>query len=105
MAERILEDITVIDTSTFVTGGFATLMLANQGAEVIKVERPGQGDDIRHSGPPFIDGESPYYWTVNYGKRSIELDLKTEGGVAALYDLVETADVFVQNFRLPELIC
>jgi len=99
MANRLLDGITVLDLSTFVTGGFCSLMLANQGAEVIKVERPGVGDDIRHSGPPFIDGQSPYYWTVNYGKRSVELDLKSPEGLAALYDLVETADVFVQNFR------
>ncbi|WP_136602383.1 CaiB/BaiF CoA transferase family protein [Salinigranum halophilum] len=96
---RILDGVTVVDLSTFVTGGFCSLMLANQGADVIKVERPGTGDDIRHSGPPFIDGESPYYWTLNYDKRSVELDLKSEAGVAALYDLVEEADVFVQNFR------
>jgi crotonobetainyl-CoA:carnitine CoA-transferase CaiB-like acyl-CoA transferase len=97
--ERLLDGITVVDLSTFVTGGFCSLMLANQGAEVIKVERPGTGDDIRHSGPPFIDGESPYYWTVNYDKRSVELDLKSEEGLAALYDLIEETDVFVQNFR------
>ena len=96
---RILDGVTVVDLSTFVTGGFCSLMLANQGADVIKVERPGTGDDIRHSGPPFIDGESPYYWTLNYDKRSVELDLKHEEGVAALYDLAAEADVFVQNFR------
>jgi len=96
---RLLDGIRVVDLSTFVTGGFCSLMLANQGADVIKVERPGYGDDIRHSGPPFIDGESPYYWTVNYAKRSVELDLKTESGLEALYDLVESADVFIQNFR------
>jgi crotonobetainyl-CoA:carnitine CoA-transferase CaiB-like acyl-CoA transferase len=96
---RILDGVTVVDLSTFVTGGFCSLMLANQGADVIKIERPGTGDDIRQSGPPFIDGESPYYWTLNYDKRSVELDLKTEDGVAALYDLVAEADVFVQNFR------
>jgi crotonobetainyl-CoA:carnitine CoA-transferase CaiB-like acyl-CoA transferase len=96
---RLLDGIRVVDLSTFVTGGFCSLMLANQGADVIKVERPGYGDDIRHSGPPFIDGESPYYWTVNYAKRSVELDLKTGSGLEALYDLVESADVFIQNFR------
>ncbi|SHG41288.1 CaiB/BaiF CoA transferase family protein [Halobaculum gomorrense] len=109
----ILDGVTVVDLSTFVTGGFATTMLANQGAEVIKVERPDVGDDSRHSGPPFVDpgdydgpgtvandnGESPYFWTVNYGKRSVELDLKTDAGLAALYDIVEEADVFVENFR------
>jgi crotonobetainyl-CoA:carnitine CoA-transferase CaiB-like acyl-CoA transferase len=97
--ERLLDGISVVDLSTFVTGGFCSLMLANQGADVIKVERPDIGDDIRHSGPPFIDGDSPYYWTVNYDKRSVELDLKADAGLEALYDLVETADVVIQNFR------
>ncbi|MFB6352940.1 MAG: CaiB/BaiF CoA transferase family protein [Halobacteriales archaeon] len=110
---RLLDGITVLDLTTFVTGGFATLMLANQGAEVVKVERPGVGDDNRHSGPPFVDvegydgpgvtasdrGESPYFWTVNYGKRSIELDLKVEAAREVLYDLAAEADVFVENFR------
>lgn len=109
----ILEGITVVDLSTFVTGGFCTTMLANQGADVIKIERPGAGDDIRHSGPPFVstaaydgpgrsaaaEGESPYAWTVNYQKRSVELNLKTDAGLEVLYELVETADVVVENFR------
>ncbi len=113
-AEKLLEGITVIDLTTFVTGGFCTLMLANQGAEVIKIERPGAGDDNRHSGPPFIEpdteydgpgvtaddkGESPYFWTINYGKRSVELNLKNDDALAALYDLVEEADIFIENFR------
>lgn len=111
--QRILEDITVLDLTTFVTGGFATLMLANQGAEVIKIERPNVGDDNRHSGPPFIsadeydgpgrsaaeEGESPYFWTINYDKRSVELNLKSEAGLETLYDLAAEADVFVENFR------
>lgn len=99
MVDRTLEGITVLDLTTFVSGGFCSLMLANQGAEVIKIERPGVGDDNRHSGPPFIDGESPYFWTVNYDKRSVELDLKSDAGLAALYDLAAEADVFLQNFR------
>jgi len=99
MNGKILDGITVVDLSTFVTGGFCSAMLANQGAEVVKVEQPGYGDAIRHSGPPFIQGESPYYWSINYGKRSVELDLKNEGAREALYDLVAEADVFVQNFR------
>lgn len=97
--ESILSDVTVLDLSTFVTGGFCSLMLANQGANVIKVEQPNIGDDIRHSGPPFIEGESPYYWTVNYDKQSVELDLKSDTGKQALYDLAKEADVFIQNFR------
>ena len=111
--EFLLEGIKVIDLTTFVTGGFATLMLGFQGADVIKVEKPDIGDDNRHSGPPFIKiqnekgpgitaserGESPYFWTVNYGKRSVEIDLKAKGGVELLYKLCGQADVFVQNFR------
>ncbi|WP_435181066.1 CaiB/BaiF CoA transferase family protein [Halorussus sp. AFM4] len=109
----ILDGVRVLDLSTFVTGGFCSLMLANQGAEVVKVERPEVGDDNRHSGPPFVDvdgydgpgrtasdrGESPYFWTVNYDKRSVELNLKSEEGLELLYDLVEKADVFVENYR------
>lgn len=109
----ILDGITVIDLSVFVTGGFATLMLANQCADVIKIERPDVGDSTRHTGPPFVDtdeydgpgrsaaeqGESPYFWTVNYDKRSVELDLKTNEGLEALFDLLEEADVVVENFR------
>ncbi|WP_049937491.1 CaiB/BaiF CoA transferase family protein [Haloplanus natans] len=113
-ADKILDGITVVDLTTFVTGGFATLMLANQGAEVIKVERPELGDDNRHSGPPFVEpnpdydgpgrtadanGESPYFWTINYDKLSVEFNLKTDSGLQALYDLVEKADVVVENFR------
>jgi crotonobetainyl-CoA:carnitine CoA-transferase CaiB-like acyl-CoA transferase len=89
-------------------------MLANQGAEVIKVERPELGDDNRHSGPPFVEpnpdydgpgrtadanGESPYFWTINYDKLSVEFNLKTDSGLQALYDLIEEADVVVENFR------
>ncbi len=111
---RILDGVTVVDLTTFVTGGFATLMLANQGADVIKIERPDVGDSIRHSGPPFVtpdaesndgegttvpEGESPYYWTVNYDKRSVELNLKREEGLRALLDIVDDADVVVENFR------
>jgi crotonobetainyl-CoA:carnitine CoA-transferase CaiB-like acyl-CoA transferase len=97
--EQTLDGVSVLDLSTFVTGGFCSLMLANQGAEVVKVERPTVGDDIRHSGPPFIDGASPYFWSVNYDKQSVELDLKSAAGTEAFYDLVGAADVVIQNFR------
>lgn len=97
--QKILDGITVIDLSTFVTGGFCSAMLANQGAEVVKVEQPEYGDAVRHSGPPFIEGESPYYWTLNYGKKSLELDLKNERAKDALYELIEETDIFIQNFR------
>ena len=111
--DGLLGDIKIVDLTTFVTGGFATLMLGFQGADVIKVEKPNIGDDNRHSGPPFVEveerkgpgitaserGESPYFWTVNYGKKSIEIDLKSEEGIEILYKLCDHADVFVQNFR------
>jgi crotonobetainyl-CoA:carnitine CoA-transferase CaiB-like acyl-CoA transferase len=96
---KILSDVTVLDLSTFVTGGFCSAMLANQGADVVKIEQPDYGDAIRHTGPPFIEGESPYYWTVNYGKRSLELDLKNDAAREALYDLAGEADVVLQNYR------
>lgn len=96
---KILNDVTVVDLSTYVTGGFCTSMLGNQGADVIKIERPGVGDPNRNSGPPFVDGESPYFWTVNYGKKSVEIDLSTDAGLAAFFDLIAGADVLVQNFR------
>jgi crotonobetainyl-CoA:carnitine CoA-transferase CaiB-like acyl-CoA transferase len=96
---KTLDGIAVLDLSTFVTGGFCSLMLANQGADVVKIERPDVGDDIRHSGPPFIEGASPYYWSVNYDKQSVELDLKSAAGTEAFYDLVGEADVVIQNFR------
>jgi crotonobetainyl-CoA:carnitine CoA-transferase CaiB-like acyl-CoA transferase len=109
-----LDGVRVLDLTTFVTGGFASLMLANQGADVIKVERPGVGDDNRYSGPPFVDvdedhdgpgrsaapeGESPYFWTVNYDKRSVEFDLKSDAGHAAFMDLAAESDVVIENFR------
>ncbi|WP_331232390.1 CaiB/BaiF CoA transferase family protein [Natronorarus salvus] len=99
MGRKPLDGVTVVDVSQWVTGGFATLMLANQGAEVIKIERPNAGDDIRFSGPPFVEGEAPYYWTVNYDKKSLELDLKSEEGNAIARELIAEADVFVENFR------
>ncbi|WP_254533049.1 CaiB/BaiF CoA transferase family protein [Natrinema gelatinilyticum] len=98
-SRKPLDNVTVIDVSTYVSASFGTLILANLGAEVIKVERPGDGDPARSAGPPFIDGESPYFMTVNYGKRSIELDLKSDEGLAILENLVADADVFVENFR------
>ncbi len=99
MPGKILDNVTVLDLSTFVTGGFCTLMLANQGADVVKVERPDGGDPLRAAGPPFVDGESPYFWTVNYDKRSVTLDLSTDAGREALHALAAESDVVVQNFR------
>ncbi|MBX3070639.1 MAG: CoA transferase [Thermomicrobiales bacterium] len=80
------------------TGPYSTMMLADMGADVIKIEMPGKGDDTRAWGPPFQEGESTYYLSVNRNKRSVALDLKSEAGRAALWKLIESADILVENF-------
>ncbi|WP_052664635.1 CaiB/BaiF CoA transferase family protein [Nitriliruptor alkaliphilus] len=100
-----LAGIKVVDLSRALSGPYASLMLADAGAEVIKVERPGAGDDTRGWGPPFVGGdggtapESAYFLSVNRSKRSVVLDLKDEGDVASLRALIADADVLVENFR------
>ncbi len=93
-----LEGIRVVDLTRVMTGPFCTMMLGDMGADVIKVELPGTGDDTRAWGPPFIDGEAAYFLSVNRNKRSITLDLKSELGKEALWRLIESADVLVENF-------
>ncbi|GAB4192234.1 MAG: CoA transferase [Thalassobaculales bacterium] len=89
----------VIDLSHVMAGPVCTLLLADLGAEVIKVERPPGGDDSRRMGPPFLDGESAAFLMMNRNKRGIALDLKTEAGRAALGRLIAGADVLVENYR------
>lgn len=93
-----LAGIKVIDLSRVLAGPYCTGMMADLGAEVIKIEVPDHGDDSRHLGP-FIEGESVYYGLINRGKRSIELDLKAEEDRAILFQLVKESDVVVENFR------
>lgn len=93
-----LDDVLVLDFSTLLPGPMATLILSEAGAEVIKVERPGSGEDMRLT-DPMIEGRSVGYAILNHGKKSIALDLKAEGGVARLRPLVERADVLVEQFR------
>jgi crotonobetainyl-CoA:carnitine CoA-transferase CaiB-like acyl-CoA transferase len=92
-----LDGIRVLDLSTMVSGPVAAMMLADQGAEVIKVE-PGHGEQMRHLGVPH-NGVGAMFWSCNRGKKSLALDLKAEAGKKILWQLVETADVFIQNFR------
>src|SRR5262245_66504086 len=93
-----LSGVRVIDASAIVSGPFATMMLADQGADVIKVEPPGIGDLMRIG--PFRRGNlSPLYTNCNRGKRAICLDLRKPDGRDVLYDLVRGADVFVHDFR------
>jgi len=91
--------IRVLDFSRVFAGPFCTMLLADLGAEVLKIERPGSGDDTRAWGPPFAGGESAYFLCLNRGKRSLALDLGTEEGTALARRLAGRADVLVENFR------
>jgi len=93
----LLAGIRVLDFTTSVAGPYCTQQLADMGAEVIKIERPGGGDDARAWGPPFLDGESLWFLSVNRGKASVALDYSTAAGRAVLDDLVRRADVVVVN--------
>jgi crotonobetainyl-CoA:carnitine CoA-transferase CaiB-like acyl-CoA transferase len=93
-----LEAITVIDLSTHLSGPYCAMLLADHGADVIKVERPDGGDAARGM-PPFVGGESAPFMIWNRNKRSIVLDLKTDAGKATLLRLTDTADVLIENFR------
>ncbi len=94
-----LAGLRVLDLSRVLAGPYCTMMLADLGAEVIKVEQPGVGDETRGWGPPFAEGEAAYYLAVNRSKRSVTLDLKDPAGQAAALRLAERADVVVHNFR------
>ena len=95
-----LADIRVLDLSRVLAGPFCSMLLADFGADVIKVEAPGRGDDTRHWGPPWAGGESAYFLSVNRNKRSITLNLKHERGRQILLDLVARSDVFIENFKV-----
>ena len=94
-----LEGIRVVDVTMSVAGPFATQILGDLGADVIKVERPVVGDDTRRWGPPFWQGEGCTFTSLNRNKRSVVLDLKEESDRESFIDLVSEADVFVQNLR------
>jgi crotonobetainyl-CoA:carnitine CoA-transferase CaiB-like acyl-CoA transferase len=93
-----LAGIVVVDLTRVMTGPYGTMMLGDLGADVIKIERPGTGDDTRQWGPPFVEGESSYFMSVNRNKRSVALDLKSDAGREVLWKLIEEADVLVENF-------
>ena len=93
-----LKGIRVLDLSRVLAGPFCSMNLSDLGAEVIKVEIPQQGDDTR-AYPPFINGVSSYYLSLNRGKKSITLDLKTEEGVKIVHELAAKSDIVLENFR------
>jgi crotonobetainyl-CoA:carnitine CoA-transferase CaiB-like acyl-CoA transferase len=94
-----LEGVRVLDLSRVLAGPLATMTLGDLGADVIKVELPGEGDDTRHWGPPFAGQDAAYFLSLNRNKRSVELDLKTQAGVAAVRRLAASSDVLIENFR------
>lgn len=96
--DRLLNGVRVLDLSRVMSGPFCTAMLADLGAEVIKIEMPGGGDDSRHFGP-FVEGESAYFMLLNRGKKSMTLDLKSERGREILIAMVKSSDVVIENFR------
>jgi len=91
-----LDDVTVLDLTQVVAGSFASMTLADLGADVLKVERPGTGD-IGRSNPPFVDGQSSYFASVNRNKRSIAVDLSSAAGRDVILDLGREADVLLEN--------
>jgi len=96
--DRLLDGVRVLDLSRVMSGPFCTAMLADLGAEVIKIEMPGGGDDSRHFGP-FKEDESAYFMLLNRGKKSMTLDLKSERGREILMAMVASCDVVIENFR------
>jgi crotonobetainyl-CoA:carnitine CoA-transferase CaiB-like acyl-CoA transferase len=104
-ADGLLNGVRVLDLSRVLAGPFCCQVLADLGADVVKVERPGLGDDTRQWGPPFLgaDGPSAYYLSCNRGKRSVALDLTRPESRDVLDDLLRAADVVVENFRLGSL--
>jgi crotonobetainyl-CoA:carnitine CoA-transferase CaiB-like acyl-CoA transferase len=94
-----LQDITILDLTRVLSGPYCTMLLADLGARVIKIEQPGKGDDTRAWGPPFLEGESAYFLSVNRNKESVTLNFKHADGLAVLHQLIAKADVLVENFR------
>jgi len=94
-----LAGVTIVDFSRVLSGPYCTMLLADMGAHVIKVEQPGRGDDTRAWGPPFVNGESAYFLSVNRNKHSVTLDLKHDAVRPVLERLLARADVVVENFR------
>ena len=94
-----LEGVNVLDLTRVLSGPYCTMMLADMGARVIKVEQPGKGDDTRGWGPPFQNGESAYFLSINRNKESITLNLKNPDGRRVLDSLIAKTDVLVENFR------
>jgi crotonobetainyl-CoA:carnitine CoA-transferase CaiB-like acyl-CoA transferase len=97
---RALDDVTVLDLSHALAGPFASTMLADYGADVIKIETPGAGDMARAWGPPFYGDEAAYFVNLNRNKKSVAIDLKHPDGKALFFRLLDGADVVLENLRV-----
>ena len=93
-----LDGLLVLDLTRVLAGPYATMVLADLGADVIKVEMPGKGDDSREYGP-YLHGESTYFMSLNRNKRSVTLNLKLEPAKKVFLDMIKKADILVENFR------
>ena len=94
-----LEGVKVLDLTQIMAGPYCTMMLADMGADVVKVEKPNGGDDTRRMGPPFIEGESAAFLGINRNKRSIVIDLRSDAGRELAQRMARGSDILVQNFR------
>jgi succinate--hydroxymethylglutarate CoA-transferase len=103
MKDGALTGLRVIDLTRVLAGPFCTMTLGDMGADVIKIEPPDRGDDTRTWGPPFVEGESTYFMSVNRNKRSLTLNLAGKSGQSILATLCKDADVLIDNFKLGTL--
>ena len=94
-----LTGIRIVDFTRVVAGPYCTMLLGDLGAEVIKIEQPGQGDDTRYWGPPFAGGESTYYLGLNRNKKSVCMDLRVAEDRELVQQLIMQSDVLIENFR------
>ena len=104
---KALHGIKVLDLSRILAGPYCTQMLGDLGAEVIKIERPGAGDDTRHWGPPYLQNnqgentsESAYYLSANRNKKSVAIDISKPEGQTLIHQLLKNSDVLVHNFKV-----
>jgi succinate---hydroxymethylglutarate CoA-transferase len=99
MPKSALAGVKVLDLTRILAGPLCTMTLGDMGADVVKIENPGTGDDTREWGPPFVGTESAYFLGVNRNKRSVTLNLKSERGQEILRDLIRRSDVVIENFK------
>src|SRR5436305_14732779 len=94
-----LDGVRVVDLTRALAGPYCTMILGDLGAEVVKIEQPGSGDETRGWGPPFVADQSAYFLSINRNQKSVTLDLKQPGGLEVLRSPAKREDVLVENFR------